>query len=93
MRNLIQIRIIDRGNEEVEIRIRGHADYSPRGSDIVCSAVSALYISLCKSTKGKEDVFGDERRLIVKKGGELNMAICGFDLIAKDYPENVTLEK
>ena len=76
----------------MEIRIRGHADYSPRGSDIVCSAISALYISLWKSTGGKQTVCGDERRLIVKKGGEYNMAICGFDLIAKQYPENVVLK-
>ena len=93
MRDLIQIRIIDKGNDKTEIRMRGHANYKPRGSDIVCSAVSTLYISLYKSTKGKQTVCGDERRLIVPKGGELNMAICGFDLIAKSYPENVTLER
>ena len=90
---MIQIRITDKENDKVEIRIRGHANYKPRGSDIVCSAISALYIALYKSTKGKQTVCDDERRLIVPKGGELNMAICGFDLIARSYPENVTLEK
>ncbi|MCL0311774.1 ribosomal-processing cysteine protease Prp [Apilactobacillus sp. TMW 2.2459] len=43
---MIKAKIIRNNNNIVKFEIRGHADAGEYGSDIVCSAVSALTISI-----------------------------------------------
>ena len=47
---MIQIKV---NNYSVEVN--GHAGYMPRGSDIVCAGVSALYQTLEESAKELTD--------------------------------------
>ncbi len=42
---MITIHVRERENSSV-ITVQGHANYVPKGSDIVCSAISTLYQTL-----------------------------------------------
>ncbi len=80
-----------------KINISGHANTAPRGSDIVCSAVSALTLTLIRGLKeiaGMSLNESIERGNICIKWQTLNdtgkalidtwfLGICG---IAADYP-------
>lgn len=44
--------------------LRGHADYAPRGEDIVCAAASALVFALIGALEEKEQL----RELVIKPG-------------------------
>lgn len=43
---------------KMELRVEGHADYAPRGQDIVCAAVSILYGTLCAAVEREEMLHG-----------------------------------
>lgn len=72
--------------------ITGHAEYAPRGSDIVCAAISALYQTLAL-TVGENIVKKDgECKLSFRgKKSELNMFIKGAEAVAGEYHDNVRL--
>ncbi len=42
---MIKIHVREREDSSV-ITVQGHANYAPKGSDIVCSAISTLYQTL-----------------------------------------------
>lgn len=46
---MIKISILKTPNERVDITVKGHADYSEQGTDIVCAGVSALAITTANS--------------------------------------------
>lgn len=46
---MIQIKIVRKNESITGFVIEGHAQYAPRGQDIVCAAVSALSISTINS--------------------------------------------
>lgn len=46
---MIKVSILQVSNDRVEITVRGHADYSEQGTDIVCAGVSALAITTANS--------------------------------------------
>lgn len=72
------------------VKIKGHASYAPRGQDIVCAAVSAIFQTLCMAVgevyEKKGDVCGVEFK---GRRTELKMACLGFAAIEGVYPENV----
>ena len=51
--------IVLKHHEEIRgFQLEGHAEFAAKGKDIVCSAVSALYISMINSLQAfTEDVF------------------------------------
>lgn len=50
--------------EPGRLTVRGHADYAPKGQDIVCAAVSALLLALAERLQEKNLV----RELIMRPG-------------------------
>lgn len=88
------------------IRAEGHAGYEP-GHDIVCAAVSTLMQTLyagldsvCHAeTRKKQE---DGLMVVAAYGGAYNRKeihalfqgiLCGLQLIAREYPEYVQVEK
>ena len=57
---MITVTVFNKKNEIVGVQLEGHAEYGRRGRDIVCSAVSILYINLVNSLESFTD---DEKEL------------------------------
>ena len=82
------------------LTIQGHANYAPKGFDIVCAGVTALVDSFILSS-GKEikhTVTQDELSITIVKmtpelQGKLGMLITGLVDIAKDYGEYVVIDQ
>lgn len=87
--------------EKDRVRVKGHANFSEHGKDIVCAGVSALLCTLKESIEvmtnslkyaiispGNSELqfYNDETTRILLKSFEI-----GVKLIAETYPENVTL--
>ena len=78
---------------ENRVTLRGHADYAPRGEDIVCAAASALVFALIGALEEKEQL----RELVIKPGlvtvgAEWQLIRCGLGQLAGKYPACVRLE-
>ena len=84
---------------ENRMTLRGHADYAPRGEDIVCAAVSALVFALIGALEEKEQL----RELVIRPGlvtvaaegdcrAEWRGIRCGLGQLAGKYPACVRLE-
>ena len=84
---------------ENRVTLRGHADYAPRGEDIVCAAASALVFALIGALEEKEQL----RELVIKPGlvmvaaegdcrAEWQVIRCGLGPLAGNYPACVRLE-
>lgn len=83
------------------IKIRGHANYAPRGQDIVCSAVSILIQTLIQSI---EELTADKIKYSMSPGKVdikfwclsdrskvlLDAFFVGVDMLATTYPDNVS---
>ena len=79
----------------LSLAVSGHADYAPKGYDIVCSAVSSLVYVLC-TCEGKE-IDDGERWIISINESELNRAVFtavadGLYAVAQTYPNNVEIK-
>ena len=57
---MITVTVFNKKNQIVGVQLEGHAKYGKRGRDIVCSAVSILYINLVNSL---ESFTNDEKEL------------------------------
>lgn len=80
------------------LRLDGHANYAPNGTDIVCSAVSILTSSVCNLIPSN--------RCRMRPGGAviafskysqterdyLRMAAVGLAQLAKTYPDHVRFD-
>lgn len=75
--------------EPPEMVFRGHAGYAPRGRDIVCAAVSALYGTLALAD-GISAAGG--RAVSRSRAGQGAMAVIwgGVEALAEQYPAHVT---
>lgn len=87
-----------------EIKISGHANYAPKGQDIVCAAVSALVTTTVNSL----DSF-KKNQIKVKTDGQvtlllnsqiskndqscLKLLMNGLKLISKQYPKYVKIRR
>lgn len=76
----------------------GHAKYGQPGSDIVCSAVSALYyalaIGLQKLAPGSVSTDGkmiELTEITPETKGAMTTVFAGLRAIAETYPDNVTV--
>lgn len=93
-----------RGEGVNELDICGHAEYGPRGQDIVCAGVSALVYALVGALEEiAEDVaevegpvFEEGRIYLRCRGGErtetaFRMAVVGLRQMAGAYPRHLVL--
>lgn len=62
---MITVTVFNKNNKIVGVQLEGHAEFGRRGRDIVCSAVSILYINLVNSlenfTDDEKDLNGDKK--------------------------------
>ena len=79
------------------LTLDGHADYAPKGQDIVCSAASALVFALAgyleKQKKLSELVMRPGYVTVAAAGDSPAFAVirCGMEQLAVGYPECVTM--
>ena len=91
-------------DNEYDLTIKGHANYSNNGNDIVCAGVSAIALTLWGFLErhkgdgiesiGAQPASGDMR--ITCKGGKtaelaFDMAMTGLQYIAIKYPKHVSI--
>ena len=80
--------------------ISGHADYAPRGEDVVCGAASGVFYAFCGylynfcreglKVHSVKDGFADVE--CGENGSEaVKMALLGLWQLAITYPENVSV--
>ena len=84
---------------EYTIDITGHADYAEKGKDIVCAGASAIFFTMLKYLEEKRSDYSaavtDNKSVVCVKNGNfpesylLEIALCGFKMLAKEYPEYV----
>ena len=81
------------------VTVQGHADFAPKGEDIVCAAVSALVYALI----GALEENGIIRELVVRPGfvtvaakkedKAFDVVRCGIGQIAARYPQCVKVRE
>lgn len=92
---MIQITYNEMG-DMMFLRAEGHAEFAPKGQDIVCAAVSALMQTLAYSLDSGTVTCADDRNLMVvqaKQGtdslAKFELVTDGLILLADAYPEHV----
>lgn len=92
---MIQITYNEMG-DMMFLRAEGHANFAPKGQDIVCAAVSALMQTLAYSLDSGTVTCADDRNLMVvqaKQGtdslAKFELVTDGLILLADAYPEHV----
>lgn len=88
-------------NDEISIKITGHAGYADKGSDIVCSAISTLgqtLLAYLNVDNEKYDYSMWEGHIwAYAKGSNVQTALkvimTGFYLLSRDYPEYVQINR
>ena len=87
-------------DEGFRVIVRGHANYAPRGQDIVCAAMSVLFLSMTTYISSLEEVRSRVCRLErgyaefeCDRGGEqaLKLACIGMQIVSENYPDHVRL--
>ena len=91
------------------IRIAGHAGSAPKGQDIVCAAVSALYFTLAQELGRQEKK--QNGKLMLRDGGDVRtmrftevingdeadhafeMIVAGMELIEQRYGNYIQVER
>lgn len=102
---MIRIKILKTGEEVSGFRITGHADYSEKGSDIVCSAVTILAYTAVNSCdyykKEPKDIdFSDDGKTMELRvlnlnrdiSVILNSFIIGIETLLYNYGDYINLE-
>lgn len=92
---MIQITYNEMG-DMMFLRAEGHAEFAPKGQDIVCATVSALMQTLAYSLDSGTVTCADDRNLMVvqaKQGtdslAKFELVTDGLILLADAYPEHV----
>lgn len=92
---MIQITYNEMG-DMMFLRADGHADFAPKGQDIVCAAVSALMQTLAYSLDSGTVTCADDRNLMVVQAKQSTDSLAKFELVtdglillADAYPEHV----
>lgn len=92
---MIQITYDEMG-DMMFLRAEGHAEFAPKGQDIVCAAVSALMQTLAYSLDSGTVTCADDSNLMVvqaKQGtdslAKFELVTDGLILLADAYPEHV----
>ncbi len=99
------IYVADPEGGKLTMRAEGHAGYAPAGQDIVCAAVSCLMQTLAYSAaedehtssciyQGKDGpVVSVETGNSVLMRDKFELVADGLDLLAEQYPENVSFKE
>ena len=99
------IYVADPEGGNLAMRAEGHAGYAPAGQDIVCAAVSCLMQTLAYSAaedehtssciyQGKDGpVVSVQASDSVLMRDKFELVADGLDLLAEQYPENVSFKK
>lgn len=92
---MIQITYNEMG-DMMFLRAEGHADFAPKGQDIVCAAVSALMQTLAYSLDSGTVTCADDRNLMVVQAKQGTDSLAKFELVTDGlilledaYPEHV----
>lgn len=92
---MIQITYNEMG-DMMFLRAEGHAEFAPKGQDIVCAAVSALMQTLAYSLDSGTVTCADDRNLMVVQAKQSTDSLAKFELVtdglillADAYPEHV----
>ena len=97
---MIRIRYHTDGGQHC-LRISGHAGYAPRGSDIVCAAVSAIACTLLeylRQTGTAVEVRAGSGALCLRcptggsADGAIAMALTGLHKTAETYPRYAVVD-
>ena len=89
--------IYDEAGQDLILQASGHAEYAPKGQDIVCAAVSALMQTLAYSvdggtvTRSQDDcnTLTVQAEQSFDNMAKFELVTDGLMLLAKQYPENV----
>lgn len=73
------------------LRLTGHAGAGEPGRDIVCAALSILIYSLVASGAEGRVERGEAELLLPDR--DVDVALCGFRLLAESYPEYVSYKE
>lgn len=89
----------------MRLRAEGHAEYAPKGQDIVCAAVSTLMQALAFSVNDREDGFAVasssgaagtylelQARATPENRAKFELVTDGLELVAQLYPKFVTFD-
>lgn len=99
------IYVADPEGGKLTMRAEGHASYAPAGQDIVCAAVSCLMQTLAYSAAEDESTSsciyqGEDGPVVSVEAGDsvlmrdkFELVADGLDLLAEQYPENVSFRK
>lgn len=106
---MIEISLEQFTSNIIDVTMLGHADYAEKGNDIVCASVSALFFSTANGITDYTDsevdilntkyIVGPEKSTMCIKNLNdrsellLKSMLSGFADIAKQYPDNVLIEK
>lgn len=92
---MIQITYNEMG-DMMFLRAEGHAEFAPKGQDIVCAAVSALMQTLAYSLDSGTVTCADDSNLMVVQAKQSTDSLAKFELVtdglillADAYPEHV----
>ncbi|MGM0600477.1 MAG: ribosomal-processing cysteine protease Prp [Candidatus Rifleibacteriota bacterium] len=92
-------------NHDLKLKVKGHAEKSGKGNDVVCAAVSALVQTLAAGVQknleaqvnGKLETGDCDLTIRVPKENQADAELVfkifryGFQKIAESYPEHVKL--
>ena len=96
------------GRKGLSLDLRGHALFAPKGEDVVCAAASALAFTAAAALQNEAERFyprvvrrpGELRIACEPAEGSrracrrlLDTIWVGFELLARDYPECVNIER
>ena len=77
---MIQITYNEMG-DMMFLRAGGHAEFAPKGQDIVCAAVSALMQTLAYSLDSGTVTCADDRNLMVVQAKQGTDSLAKFELV------------
>ena len=77
---MIQITYNEMG-DMMFLRAEGHAEFAPKGQDIVCAAVSALMQTLAYSLDSGTVTCADDRNLMVVQAKQGTDSLAKFELV------------
>ncbi|MBL1228145.1 ribosomal-processing cysteine protease Prp [Enterococcus sp. BWB1-3] len=77
----------------ISYQLTGHANHSEHGTDIVCSAVSALFVTISNMLMLRNGVNQIDNLFIVSENEDAQLLTetlyQGLQQIAEQYPDNV----
>lgn len=88
---MIQVKY--REGADIELEISGHSGYAPMGQDLICAAATILGRTFVDATAAENKIAAGYlyARCSLKKRKQARAVVCGFAILAKQYPDNVCM--